>query len=201
MDVESGDLQLVHCPGPERRDAALLDMVASGRGSLNRVLGDAQRRIRLFSTGIDWSRVIVAYRDGNPVGYALMRYGGHSAYRPSWRAFRETYGARGALLPYCVFHFAERWGSRKAFYLYRIFVMPEHRRQGIAAALLDAVVAYAARSGYAEMELDVGSNFVPAYELYRSRGFEAAHELDIGFLRKLMPLGRVIRMRYRIPQV
>jgi putative acetyltransferase len=50
---------------------------------------------------------------------------------------------------------------------------PDHLRQGVAAALLDHVVAEARRRGYVRLSLETGRGeaFDPALALYRSRGF------------------------------
>ena len=70
------DLRISLYPPVSERSQALLELVASGRGSLDFVLGDAERRIRLLTHGLDWSRVVVAWRQGQPVGYAQMRFCG-----------------------------------------------------------------------------------------------------------------------------
>ncbi len=50
---------------------------------------------------------------------------------------------------------------------------PDHLRQGIAAALLDHLIAESRRRGYRRLSLETGSGpeFEPAIALYRRRGF------------------------------
>lgn len=50
---------------------------------------------------------------------------------------------------------------------------PRHLRKGVAAALLDFVIAEARRRGYRRLSLETGRGpaFEPALALYRSRGF------------------------------
>ena len=50
---------------------------------------------------------------------------------------------------------------------------PRHLRKGVAAALLDHIVAEARRRGYRQLSLETGRGpaFEPALALYRSRGF------------------------------
>jgi putative acetyltransferase len=52
---------------------------------------------------------------------------------------------------------------------------PAHRRRGVAAALLDHVVAEARRRGYARLSLETGSpaEFAPARSMYAAYGFTA----------------------------
>jgi putative acetyltransferase len=50
---------------------------------------------------------------------------------------------------------------------------PDHLRQGVAAALLDHIIAAARARGLARLSLETGSGpaFDPALALYRRRGF------------------------------
>lgn len=50
---------------------------------------------------------------------------------------------------------------------------PDHLRQGVAAALLEHIIAEARKRGYASLSLETGSGpaFEPALALYRKRGF------------------------------
>lgn len=50
---------------------------------------------------------------------------------------------------------------------------PEHLRKGVAAALLDHIIAIARDRGYRRLSLETGSGpaFDPALALYRRRGF------------------------------
>lgn len=50
---------------------------------------------------------------------------------------------------------------------------PDHLRKGVAAALLDHLLAEARRAGLARLSLETGTGalFDPALSLYRSRGF------------------------------
>jgi putative acetyltransferase len=50
---------------------------------------------------------------------------------------------------------------------------PDHLRRGVAAALLDHIIAIARRRGLARLSLETGSGpaFEPALQLYRKRGF------------------------------
>ena len=54
-----------------------------------------------------------------------------------------------------------------------VAVAPEHRRQGIADALLDALCARAAALDLAFLTLEVRASNAPAIALYRKHGFQA----------------------------
>ena len=53
-----------------------------------------------------------------------------------------------------------------------VAVAPEHRRQGIADALLDALCARAAALNLAFLTLEVRASNAPAIALYRKHGFQ-----------------------------
>ena len=53
-----------------------------------------------------------------------------------------------------------------------VAVAPEHRRQGIADALLDALCARAAALDLAFLTLEVRASNAPAIALYRKHGFQ-----------------------------
>lgn len=58
-------------------------------------------------------------------------------------------------------------------YLISMWVAPVARRRGVGAALIDAVVAWAADSGFTRLLLDVADDNAPAVALYERAGFAA----------------------------
>lgn len=54
----------------------------------------------------------------------------------------------------------------------RMYVVPEHRRQGIAQAILDALERTAAAAGYRSLELFTGSQQPEAVAMYVAAGYE-----------------------------
>jgi GNAT superfamily N-acetyltransferase len=53
----------------------------------------------------------------------------------------------------------------------RLYVVPEHRGQGLASLLMDYVEGLAAARGLGWIYLDTGANFTAAQSLYHSRGY------------------------------
>jgi putative acetyltransferase len=55
-----------------------------------------------------------------------------------------------------------------------------HLRKGVAAAILDHIIAEARRRGYGRLSLETGSGpaFEPALQLYRTRGFSEGEAFD-----------------------
>ncbi len=54
----------------------------------------------------------------------------------------------------------------------RMFVLPEHRGQGIAGAILSALEAWAAELGFARCILETGKKQPEAIRLYQKSGYE-----------------------------
>ena len=55
--------------------------------------------------------------------------------------------------------------------VHRMYVLRNHRRQGIASAILSHLRAEATRLGYKCMRLETGNQQTPAIALYESQGF------------------------------
>jgi GNAT superfamily N-acetyltransferase len=56
-------------------------------------------------------------------------------------------------------------------------VLPDHRRQGVARAMMTTVTDNARRSGITRLQLEVHSNNQPAIELYTDLGWQMGREL------------------------
>jgi len=95
-----------------------------------RLLRDIGRRIH----------VLIAERDGEPVGYAIYLF--------TYSSFR----------------------ARPTLYLEDLFVLPQHRRGGIGHLFFDALRAAARRAGCARMEWVVLDWNEPAHRFYRKLG-------------------------------
>lgn len=54
----------------------------------------------------------------------------------------------------------------------RLYVRPGHRRAGVAAALMDALEAYAREQGYRAIYLDTKDDLITAIRFYESRGYQ-----------------------------
>jgi ribosomal protein S18 acetylase RimI-like enzyme len=54
----------------------------------------------------------------------------------------------------------------------RLYVRPNHRREGIGRAMSRLVISEAKAIGYSKMRLDTVSSMVPAIALYKSLGFK-----------------------------
>jgi ribosomal protein S18 acetylase RimI-like enzyme len=176
----------------------LLRLVATGRGSLDFILGDAEQRLRLFRHGLDWSRVAVAWRlesPERPVGYAQMRFAGRGPYNPGWRIFLKEYGFLHGLGAWLVFHIAELWNWNSPFYFYGLRVTMSERKQGIGEALVKAVMTHAQACGYNSIELDVGPNFVIAKRLYERCGFHEVGRSRLFGVARFLPFRELSFMR------
>ena|SRR5690348_14873729 len=62
-------------------------------------------------------------------------------------------------------------GAAETAHLYQMWVSAEHRRRGVARALVDAAAAWARVMGALRLDLDVTSNNEAAIRLYEGAGF------------------------------
>jgi len=53
----------------------------------------------------------------------------------------------------------------------RLYVKPDHRREGIGRAMAQLVISEANAIGFSKMRLDTVSSMIPAITLYKSLGF------------------------------
>jgi GNAT superfamily N-acetyltransferase len=67
-------------------------------------------------------------------------------------------------------------GEEGAAGLFGMWVAPGSRRQGIAGALVDSLVAWARGAGFRRVLLDVADGNVPAVRFYAGRGFQPTGE-------------------------
>jgi ribosomal-protein-alanine N-acetyltransferase len=70
--------------------------------------------------------------------------------------------------------FCSFWRVLDELHINNLAVVPEIRRQGVASALLERVIAEGARFGIRRAMLEVRESNVPARQLYEKFGFEVA---------------------------
>lgn len=70
--------------------------------------------------------------------------------------------------------YAGMWQILDEGHITNVAVSPEHRRQGIAAAVLNTLIVEGGRRGIRAFTLEVRASNVAAQELYRGFGFQSA---------------------------
>lgn len=70
--------------------------------------------------------------------------------------------------------YAGMWQILDEGHITNVAVSPEHRRQGIAAAVLNTLIVEGGRRGIRAFTLEVRASNVAAQELYRGFGFQTA---------------------------
>jgi GNAT superfamily N-acetyltransferase len=83
-----------------------------------------------------------------------------------------AFDADGQLVGMATLRREERVRSEHKAFLFGMYVLPEHRRQGISRALLEAVISRAEGVGIRQVNLTVNSRNRAAVLLYESCGFE-----------------------------
>ncbi|RAU18944.1 hypothetical protein DN062_05560 [Nitrincola tibetensis] len=176
-------------------DFEVLQLVATGRGSMNAIIGDADQRFALFHTSIDWTRVVVAKQNNIPVGFLAFKYGKKGPYAPTFRRFNEVFGRWTGWYRYLIFYLVEHFSTGNAFYVYGIKVQPNRRRQGVASSMLDYVEVLARTTSLPYIELDVSETNTAGLELYKQRGYQIVKSLNLSFLPKIFNFTKVHVMR------
>lgn len=70
--------------------------------------------------------------------------------------------------------YAGMWQILDEGHITNVAVSPEHRRQGIAAAVLNTLIVEGGRRGISAFTLEVRASNMAAQELYRGFGFQTA---------------------------
>lgn len=167
-------------------DDAWVHLVTRGRGSLAWILGDDASRYRLFKQAIHWDRVLLAFKDGQAVGYAAFKHERRGPFAALLPAFVQEFGALVGRLRWALFAVSERREWRHGFFLYGLRVDKAQRRQGVARALLNAVDEQATRVGARQVDLEVLRDNDRARRLYQSHGYG---------VRRSLPLWPVLEMQ------
>jgi ribosomal protein S18 acetylase RimI-like enzyme len=186
-------VQVILASSSPGREPAIARWVTSGRGSLAFILGDEDCRHRLLADGINWDRVLIAYRREGAVGYAAFKQHRRGPFSPGLAPFVREFGRCGGTLRYGLFMISECREWYYGFYLYGLRVRKVARRQGVASALLQAVFKQAVDSGHEKIELEVQAKNLAAQAFYAHHGFVAIRTM--GWLSRLMPIPAVINLR------
>jgi len=186
-------VQIVLASNTSERTPAIARWITSGRGSLKFILGDEDCRHRLLADGINWDRVLLAYRSDGAVGYATFKHHRRGPFSPGLRPFVREFGRLGGRLRYGLFMISECREWYYGFYLYGLRVHKVDRRQGVASALLQAVCAQALDSEHEKIELEVQAKNLAARAFYAHHGFVSIRTMS--WLSRLMPIPTVINLR------
>ncbi|MBE9030775.1 GNAT family N-acetyltransferase [filamentous cyanobacterium LEGE 11480] len=107
---------------------------------------------------------------GNPLthlGHTVEQY--FSSDTPLWWVFDASQTAIGCL--WVGIAIDQSSGVRHA-HIFLLYVHPEHRRRGIATAMMQCATAWAQARGDQQIGLQVFANNQPAVQLYQSLGYK-----------------------------
>ena len=93
-------VQILLASSTSEHTPAIARWISSGRGSLAFILGVEDCRFRLLADGINWDRVLLAYRSDGAVGYATFKHHRRGPFSPGLRPFVSEFGRLGGTLRY-----------------------------------------------------------------------------------------------------
>lgn len=149
----------------------LLNLVTDGRGSLAFIIGNSATRQRLLGDSIHWDRILLAFEDGQAVGYAALKYQMRGPFALRAKPFIREFGWFSGTLRFAAFCLSEWREWRYPFLLYGLRVRKSARNHGIASALLQACSKQAATCGFTAVYLEVPLTNDRARHLYLQNGF------------------------------
>ena len=154
-----------------RADPKLSRLVTDGRGSLAFIIGNSACRQRLLGSSIHWDRVLLAFEDGQPVGYAAFKHHLRGPFALRSLPFIREFGWLSGRLRFAAFCLSEWREWRYPFLLYGLRVSKSARNHGIATALLLACSERATAHDFKCVYLEVPLGNDRARHLYLQNGF------------------------------
>ncbi|KAB0504874.1 GNAT family N-acetyltransferase [Pseudomonas moorei] len=194
-DIAPAPLRIALGSSLPEPDESIARMITSGRSSLAFFLGDEACRYRLLAASINWDRILIAYRDCTPLGYAAFKHHWRGPFSPGAGPFLREFGRLRGAARYLLFALTEGREWYYGFYLYGLHVIKHARHQGIASALLSATFDQAGRAGYDRVELEVQVKNQRARRLYEHLGFIRVRTTPLNWLGRFLPFPSVINMR------
>ncbi len=159
-------------PDDQRALAAQLFWQAFG-GKLGLLLGPAPRALAFLEPVLDPTHCLsICAEDGALLGLAGFKTERGAFVGGTFADLRWTYGLVGALWRAPLLSMLERQVEEGVLLMDGIAVTPQARGLGIGTALLDGIVAEAARRECREVRLDVIDTNPRARALYERRGFQ-----------------------------
>ncbi len=182
----------------ERPEVARLYWEAFG-GKLGRTLGPTPQALRFIAISLSPDHAVCA-RDGQGrlLGVAGFKTPDGALVGGTFRDMMRVYGLIGAAWRSGLLSLLVRDVENRRFLMDGLFVAPEARGQGVGSGLLEAIVAEAARRGYAEVRLDVIDSNPRARALYERCGFAAVGTQPMGWLGPLFGFRSATTMVRRV---
>lgn len=179
--------------------AEALQMVATGRGALSFILGDAPQRYQLFRDNIQWQHVLLAFSGTTVVGFAAYQRFGRGPYAPRWADFIRVFGWFDGPWRALLFWLIEYRTLFSPFYLYGLKVDVKARRRGIASQLVQNIEVLAQAATATTVELEVKDSNDAAIQLYRSQGYVLLKKRGTGLLAKFLSFHAVYVFKKSLP--
>lgn len=181
-------------PG-ESPSAIELNLISSGKATLRFCVGNEEVQSRVFMNSINWDRVILARENGRAVGFLSFFKDGYGPFGVGRKSFTDEFGLISGTLRFCAYTVLEKRCAWPQCYVYKLAVVGGMRSAGIGSSMMACLIAHARAEGLRSIELDVFGQNTKATELYAGIGFLQVGKMDLRFLGRFLPDGKIIRMK------
>lgn len=165
-------------------------------GKLGRILAPEHKALAFLEPALRPDHAISALDDdGRLLGIAGFKTVSGGLLTAGFDDMARVYGRLGALWRGPLLDLLERPLSERQLLMDGIFVAAEARGRGLGTALIDAVLAEAARRELQEVRLDVIDTNMRARALYERCGFEVAGRQEAGLFGWLFGFHHATTMR------
>ena len=175
--------------------SAEIKLISSGKATLRFCIGNAEVQSRLLGRSINWDRVILARKKGQPVGYLSFFMAGYGPFNVGVKPFTDEFGLISGNLRFLVYKFLERRCTWPPCYVYKMVVKGAVRGTGIGSGLMTFLFAHAAARGVSSIDLDVFGKNHNAIYFYKNIGFLQIGEIDFRRFGSFLPDTKILRMK------
>ena len=185
-------------PQPQRTTVARI-FYESFQDKFVRVFGGPGQANQFIARVIREDRILVAFIDGQAVGFAGLHYHGKNLLECQLAEIVRIYGmtAIRVMMYFLITLFNEPNPHQP--HLEVLAVREKYRNQGIGTKLLRSTIAFVQQQGFSQISLDVVDTNPKAKKLYERMGFQKAKDRKIPYPSNILTGFSIITyMRYII---
>lgn len=176
---------------------AEVELVSSGKATLRFCIGPAEVQSRVLGSSINWDRVILARKNGKPVGYLSFFMAGYGPFNVRVKSFIDEFGVISGVSRFLVYKLLEQRCKRSPCYVYKMAVPGPMRSKGVGSGLMAFLYSHAKAGALEAIELEVFAKNMTAISFYKGLGFLQIGEIDLRRFGGFLPDSKIIRMKKR----